>query len=54
MRNIVPVTPAHVPCIDEATKGVNRPWYMFFQSLYQNSLAYVLGTGGQITQLTSK
>ena len=54
MRNIVPVTPAHVPFIDEATKGVNRPWYMFFQSLYQNSLAYVLGTGGQITQLTSK
>jgi hypothetical protein len=54
MRNIVPVTPAHTPFIDETTKGVNRSWYMFFQSLYQNSLAYVLGTGGQITQLTSK
>lgn len=54
MPNIVPITRSDVPIVDAATGGVNRPWYMFFQSLYQNSLAYVLGSGGQITQATSK
>ena len=54
MRNIAPVTRSNVPIVDETTGGVSRAWYMFFQSLYQNSLAYVLGTGGQITQTTSK
>lgn len=54
MPNITPITPARVPIVDETTGGVARPWYMFFQSLYQNSLAYVLGTGAEATQLTSK
>lgn len=54
MLNIVPITPSRVPIVDEATGGVNRSWYMFFQSLYQNSLAYVTGSGGEITQTTSK
>jgi hypothetical protein len=52
--NITPITPSRVPIVDVTTGGVNRPWYMFFQSLYENSLAYVLGSGGQVTQLTSK
>ena len=53
-NNITPITPARVAITDQATGGVSRPWYMFFQSLYQNSLAYVDGTGGQVTQSTNK
>jgi hypothetical protein len=52
--NITPITPSRVPIVDPITGGVNRPWYMFFQSLYENSLAYALGSGGAVTQLTSK
>ena len=54
MPNVTPITPARVPFIDETTGGVTRPWYMFFLSLYQNSLVYILGSGGAVTQLTSK
>jgi hypothetical protein len=53
-NNITPITPSRVPIVDVTTGGVNRPWYMFFQSLYENSLVYILGSGGQVTQLTSK
>ena len=51
---ITPITPARVAIIDQVTGGVSRPWYMFFQSLYENSLAFVTGSGSQVTQLTSK
>jgi hypothetical protein len=51
---ITPITPSRVPIVDPVTSGVSRPWYMFFQSLYENSLAYVLGSGGQVTQLSTK
>lgn len=54
MPKITPITPARVAITDQATGGVSRPWYMFFQSLYTNSLAYVDGSGGTVTQLTSK
>lgn len=54
MPNITPVTPARVSIVDLQTGFVSRPWYMFFQSLYENSLAYVSGSGGSVTQLTSK
>jgi len=54
MPNVTPITPARVPIIDPDTGGVTRPWYMFFQSLYQNSLVYILGSGNAATQLTSK
>ena len=54
MLNVTPITPSRVPFIDETTGGVTRPWYMFFQSLYQNSLVYILGSGSAVTQLTSK
>jgi hypothetical protein len=51
---ITPITPARVAIIDQVTGGVSRPWYMFFQSLYENSLAFVSGSGSVVTQLTSK
>jgi len=54
MLKITPITRSDVAIVDPVTGGVNRPWYMFFQSLYQNSLAYVAGSGGQVVQLTSK
>ena len=54
MLNITPVTPARVSIVDPNTGFVSRPWYMFFQSLYENSLSYVSGSGGTVTQLTSK
>ena len=37
MPEITPLTPARVAIVDPVTGGVNRPWYMFFQSLYQSS-----------------
>jgi hypothetical protein len=54
MLKLTPITPSRVPIIDEATGGVSRPWYMFFQSLYKNSLAYVDGSGSAVTQSTNK
>jgi hypothetical protein len=54
MRNITPITSSRVPIVDPATGGITRSWFMFFQSLYQNSMAYVLGSGGAVTQTTSK
>lgn len=44
MPEITPLTPARVAIVDPVTGGVNRPWYMFFQSLYQNILNYIGGT----------
>jgi hypothetical protein len=54
MRNITPITSSRVPIVDPATGNITRSWFMFFQSLYQNSLAYILGSGSAITQATSK
>ena len=48
MPNVTPLTPARVAIVDPVTGGVNRPWYMFFQSLYQNITAYVGPTGNAI------
>ena len=37
MPNTTPVTPARVAIVDPQTGFVSRPWYMFFQSLYQSA-----------------
>lgn len=42
MPEITPLTPARVAIVDPATGGVTRPWYMFFQSLYQSAQNAVL------------
>jgi hypothetical protein len=44
MLNITPLTPARVAIVDQATGGVARPWYMFFQSLYNYFLNLPYGT----------
>jgi hypothetical protein len=54
MLKVTPITPARQAIVNPETGFVSRPWYMFFQSLYQNSLVYVDGSGGTVTQLTSK
>jgi hypothetical protein len=35
MLNTTPLTPARVAIVDPQTGFVSRPWYMFFESLYQ-------------------
>ena len=42
MPEITPLTPARVAIVDPVTGGVNRPWYMFFQSVYQNTQPRIL------------
>jgi len=41
MPNTTPTPPAREALIDSRTNFVSRPWYMFFQSLYQNFLNYI-------------
>ena len=41
MPNTTPAPPAREAIIDSRTNFVSRPWYMFFQSLYQNILNYI-------------
>jgi hypothetical protein len=48
MPNTTPVTPARVAIVDPQTGFVSRPWYMFFQSLYQNITEYIGPTGNAI------
>jgi hypothetical protein len=37
MPNNTPVTPARVAIVDPQSGFVSRPWYMFFESLYQTA-----------------
>jgi len=37
MLNTTPLTPARVAIVDPQTGFVSRPWYMFFESLYQTA-----------------
>ena len=48
MPEITPLTPARVAIVDPATGGVTRPWYMFFQSLYQSAQNAVLNYIGDV------
>jgi len=41
MPNTTPAPPAREALIDSRNNFVSRPWYMFFQSLYQNFLNYI-------------
>ena len=41
MPNTTPAPPAREALTDSRTNFVSRPWYMFFQSLYQNFLNYI-------------
>ena len=41
MPNTTPAPPAREALIDSRTNFVSRPWYMFFQSLYQNFFNYI-------------
>ena len=37
MLNTTPLTPARVAIVDPQTGLVSRPWYMFFESMYQTA-----------------
>jgi hypothetical protein len=37
MPNTTPITPARVAIVDTQSGFVSRPWYMFFESLYQTA-----------------
>ena len=41
MPNTTPAPPAREALTDSRTNFVSRPWYMFFQSLYQNFFNYI-------------
>jgi hypothetical protein len=53
MLNTTPLTPARVAIVDPATGGVNRPWYMFFQTFYNYFLNLPYGSFYTTTDQTA-